>query len=136
MKRRGFVAAVLALALARPASAQTGATRTQIDLALASASLAALLTRYGDAYPDVVSARARVASLAQSLREAQARHETIDTAAVTSALDAELAEVRAHLAEFGTRCGGGHPDMQTARARESALTNAIAHVTSEGFFVP
>lgn len=136
--RRGFVVGLtLALvATSAGAQAQTGATRTQIDLALASASLAALLTRYGETYPDVVAARARIASLSTSLREARARNETIDVAVVTSTLDAELADVRARLSEFGTRCGGFQPDLQTARAREAALTSALAHVTSDGVFLP
>jgi hypothetical protein len=136
VNRRGFVLALGSLALVARASAQEGATRTQIDLALASASLAALLTRYGDAYPDVVAARARIASLSTSLREARARNEAIDVALVTRTLDGELADVRARLAEFGTRCGAGHTDTQTARAREAALANALTHVTSDGYFVP
>ncbi len=136
MNRRVFLVGIAMLAVAPRARAQTDATQTQIDLALATASLAALRTRYGDGHADVAAARARVASLAQSLREARARNETIDVARVTSALDAELADTRARIGERSTRCGAGHPEMETAHAREAALTNAIAHVTSEGFFLP
>jgi uncharacterized protein involved in exopolysaccharide biosynthesis len=139
VKRRTFVFALSMLAIAPRVLAQTaptGATRTQIDVALASASLAALLARYGDQHPDVVAARARVASLSQSLRDARARHETIDAGAVSTSIEAELADVRARLAEFGTRCGAGHLDVQTARARETALADALAHVTSDGYFAP
>ena len=136
MNRRSFVIAMMSFIAVPRARAQTGATRTQIDLALASASLAALRTRYGESYPDVVAARERIASLAASLRESQTHHEAIDLAAVTSALDTELADVRARLGEFGTRCGGGHPDMLTARARETALVEALSHVTSDGIFLP
>lgn len=120
---------------AQTGATQTGATHTQIELALAAASLAALQTRYGESYPDVVAARARVASLRTSLEEAQARHEAIDVAAVSSALEGELADVNARLGEFSARCGSGHPDMDTARARAATLTDAIAHVTSEGVYL-
>jgi hypothetical protein len=136
VKRRDALAALALLGLAPRVYAQSDASQAQIDLALASASLAALLTRYGEAYPDVVAARARIALLSQTLTAARARHEVIDVARVTRALDTELADVRTRLSEFGTRCGGGHPDMQTARAREAALADALAHVTSDGFFVP
>lgn len=135
MIRRSFVIALALLGLAPHAIAQTTATQTQIDLALASASLAALLTRYGQAYPDVIAARARMASLRTALDTARARHETIDVAAVTSALDTELADVRVRLSERATRCGAGHPEMETARAREVALANALAHVMSDGVFL-
>jgi uncharacterized protein involved in exopolysaccharide biosynthesis len=142
VKRRAFLAAVSLVpmavgAIAASARAQaTSATQTQIDLALAFISLAALRTRYGEAHADVTAARARALSLSASLRAAIARHETIDVAVVTSALDAELADVRARLAEFSQRCGSGHPDMQSAHARAAALEDAIAHVTSEGAFFP
>lgn len=137
MNRRAFAGALVALALApRLARAQVDASQTQIDLVLAMASLAALRTRYGDRHPDVIAAQARIASLSSSLRDARAAHATIDVARVTSALDAELADTRARLAEFGTRCGGAHVDVQTARAREAALADALAHVASDGFFVP
>lgn len=136
MRRRAFLAGLAALGFASSARAQTDATRAQIDLALAFASLAALHARYGDAHPEVVSARARVASLSTSLDDARARHDTIDVATVTSALDAEIADVRARIAERSTRCGAGHPEMQTAAARQVALEDALAHVTSDGYFVP
>lgn len=139
MKRRAFAAGALAAlslsGLGARARAQTGATQTQIDLALASASLAALRARYGESYPDVVAARARIASLRASLEEARGRHEAIDVSAVTGALEGELADVNARLGEFSSRCGSGHPDMDTARARAAALTDAIAHVTSEGVYL-
>lgn len=137
MKRRAFVVVLGALVLfPRGARAQTDASQTQIDLVLALASLAALRTRYGESYPDVVAARARVASLSAALYGSLAAHGSIDVARVTSTLDAELADTRTRLTEFGTRCGGAHPDVLTARAREAALSDAIAHITSDGFFVP
>lgn len=136
MKRRAFVIAMALSTMASHASAQTDASRTQIDLALAAASLAALLTRYGESYPDVVTARARIATLTQSLRQAQARHESIDVALVTTTLEGELADVRTRLGESSVHCGSAHPEMESARAREVALETAIQHVTSDGFYVP
>jgi hypothetical protein len=140
MKRRAILAA-LALALvpfvALRAQAQaTTATAAQVQLVLAYISLAALRTRYGDSHADVVAARGRVDSLVATLRASLARHETIDVAEVTRLLDAELADVRARLGEFSSRCGSGHPDMQSAHVREAALEDAIAHVTSDGVFFP
>ena len=141
MRRRAFVASlVLALAIAQTAWAQsaapTGATRTQIDVALAAASLAALRTRYGDANAEITAARGRLSAQVDALRAAQARHEAIDANAATQALERELADVRARLAEFSSRCGSGHPDMASARARSAALEDAIAHLTSDGVYVP
>ncbi len=135
MRRRTFLAGVALAAVGTRARAQTGATRTQIDLALAAASLAALRARYGESYPDVVAARARITSLRASLEQARAGGEAIDVALVTSALEGELADVNARLGEFSARCGSGHPDMETARARAAALADAIAHVTSDGVFL-
>ena len=84
------------LALAIRARGQTStATQLQIDLSLAFVSLTALRTRYGDSHPDLVSARARVASLTASLRAALARSEPIDVPTVTAALELEPAEVEA-----------------------------------------
>ncbi len=131
-----FVVTCALAAIASHASAQTDASRTQIDLALAAASLAALLTRYGDSYPDVVAARARIAMLAQSLRQAQARHESIDVTLVRTTLEGELADVRTRLGESSVRCGSAHPEMESARARELALETAVQHVTSDGFYFP
>ncbi len=136
MKRRALLVGLGCALLARPARAQGGATQAQIDLAIAFVSLAALRTRYGDAHPDVVAARARVDGHATTLGSAIARREVIDVAAVTSALEAALADVRARLAEFSQRCGSGHPDMQSALARREALEDALAHVTSDGVFLP
>jgi uncharacterized protein involved in exopolysaccharide biosynthesis len=138
VKRRAF-ALVLSLgpaALALTARAQTTATQLQIDLVIAYVGLTAMRTRYGEAHADVIAARARVESLGASLRAALLRGDTTDALVVTRALDAELADVRARLAEFSQRCGSGHPDMQTAHARATALEDAIAHVTSEGVFFP
>jgi len=134
--RRSFVLGLAALALASAARAQSSATRTQIDLALAYASLRALEVRYGDGHVEVRAAEARLDTLSQSLEDARAHAEPIDDTEVARTLTAEIADVRARIAERSTRCGAGHPDMQTAVAREAALTEALAHVTSEGFFAP
>lgn len=139
MKRRGFTLGLLLspAVLAASARAQaSSATQLQIELTLAFVSLAALRTRYGEAHVDVVAARARVESLTASLRSALARNETVDPSAVASVLEGELADVRARLAEFSQRCGSGHPDMQSAHARRAALEDAIAHITSDGIFLP
>ena len=139
MRRRGFVVglSLSTLTLAAFARAQSStATQLQIDLALAIVGHAALATRYGEAHPDLVSARARVATLVASLRAALARGETIDGVVVTSALEGELADVRGRLAEFSQRCGSGHPDLRSAQARASALEDAIAHLVSDGVFLP
>jgi uncharacterized protein involved in exopolysaccharide biosynthesis len=135
VKRRAFLV-VTAMAITSIASAQTAPTQTQIDLALGYASLRALLVRYGDRHPDVAAARARVESLSTSIRAAHTHGDAIDRDAVMHVLDAEIADVRARIAERSTRCGAGHPDMQTAVAREAALTEALTHVTSDGYFVP
>jgi uncharacterized protein involved in exopolysaccharide biosynthesis len=134
VNRRAFTLALLLVpGLAR---AQSTATSLQIDLALAHASLVALRTRYGDGHAEITLARGRIASVAASLREALARGDTIDTAAAGQALEVELADVRTRLAGFSSRCGSGHPDMEAARAREAALADALAHVTSDGVFFP
>lgn len=141
MRRRAFVASLaLALAIGPRAGAQTaaptGATQIQIDVALAAASLAALRTRYGDAHAEITAARGRLSAQIDALRAAQARHEAIDANAAAQALERELADVRARLSEFSSRCGSGHPDMASARARGVALEDAIAHLTSDGVYVP
>ncbi len=137
MRRRAAIAATLGLALlpARLVCAQTSATTLQIDLVMARASLAALGTRYGAQHPEITGAEARLASLRTSLTQARARHEVIDVAAVTSRVESELADTRARLAEFGTRCGAGHLDVATARAREQALVLALEHLTSDGYYL-
>jgi Skp family chaperone for outer membrane proteins len=142
MKRRAFalalftaLAAPSALAAAQTA-APTSATQTQIDVALAAASLAALRTRYGDAHAEITAARGRLSSQIDALRAAQARHEAIDANAAAQALERELADVRARLSEFSSRCGAGHPDMASARARGATLEDAIAHLTSDGVYLP
>ncbi len=139
MKRRSFAMAMILspLTCAVRARAQgSTATQLQIDLALAFVSLAALRTRYGEAHPDVATARGRAAALDASLRAASLRGEEIDVAAATHALELELADVRVRLAEFSQRCGSGHPDMQSAHARAAALETAIAVIMSDGIFFP
>lgn len=137
MRRRAAFTAIVGLALLPRslAYAQTSATTLQIDLVMARASLAALGTRYGAQHPEIMGAEARLASLRTSLAEARARHEAIDVATVTARVESELADTRARLAEFGTRCGAGHLDVATARAREQALVTALEHLTSDGYYL-
>lgn len=137
MRRRTWLAA-LAVAATWPsffARAQTSATTLQIDVVMARASLDALGTRYGAQHPEVTGAEARLSSLRASLVAARDRHETIDLAAVTTRVEAELADTRARLAEFGTRCGAGHLDVATARAREQSFVTALEHLTSDGYYL-
>lgn len=107
------------------------------DAAIAAwVSFRAVRARWGDAHETTQARGAEARAAAEALEAALRSGARVDTDAVLSHLELELADVGARLAELGTRCGGPAVEVLAAEARRDALVEAIARLRSDGPFVP